>query len=620
MCSFYKIIGGGMATYSTRDFERMSPMELGETRSIEALPYAIKYLNKGGSNEVRLAASAIRKIATKDKNRCLVAIPYLINALDTDGPQARQYVLNTLLDLNGVEVQAYKDRLEQIIRRDPMSYNREAAEKILTRKITKIEATMKSPTEFKPIQLQGEQRKVLSLPLNVPIQIKGAAGSGKSTCAIYRALHLISANPDLFKQTRVGVFSYTNSLKNFLQASMPKDLDASAVTVITPHAWMYRFLDQQGFWKVHRVLKQNDKEIHLLQSIQDTKNQLPDANILNKPTAFFKDEIEWIKGRSIRDPKEYKATKRTGRGSQDRVTSSDKEIIWKTYSTYKSHLRQNGLVDFDDFPSATLGFIQNADHFSPPFTHIVIDEAQDLTPAILKLLKYLVDPDSNGITIIADTAQSIYNSGFSWSDVGINIRGGRTIELTKNYRNTKQIALAAKRILSGDPDYDTYSKSDLPIRKGRLPILACCKDQSSQLDLINRHLSTLDLVSSTVVVAQKDKRGAKSAAQYLKSMGHFPIEIIGQKESKFKDNGLYTCTLSSLKGLTFDHVILIDLNDGKIPYMKHDDGIDEQELARERRLLYMAMTRAKHSLLMSYVDEPSPFLCELDDRFCTVLQ
>ena len=142
---FNNIIGGGVATYSTKDFERMSPMELGETGRIKALPYVIKYLNKGGSNEVRLAASAIRKIATKDKNRCLIAIPHLINALDNDGPQARQYVLSTLLELNGVEVQAYKDRLEQIIRRDPKSYNREAAEKILIGKITKIEATIKSP-------------------------------------------------------------------------------------------------------------------------------------------------------------------------------------------------------------------------------------------------------------------------------------------------------------------------------------------------------------------------------------------------------------------------------------------------------------------------------------------
>jgi superfamily I DNA/RNA helicase len=609
-----------MTKYSTKDLERMSPMELGETRSIEALPFVVNFLDKGSANEVRLAASAIKKIATKYKSQCLIAVPNLINALDSDGPQARQYVLNTLLDLNGSEVQVYKERFEKIVKRDPKSYNRGAAERILFGTSSQSESKQKPEIDDKPLQLQGEQRKVLSLPLNIPIQIKGAAGSGKSTCAIYRALHLISANPDLFKQTRVGVFSYTNSLKNYLKASMPKNLDASAVTVITPHAWMYRFLDQQGFWKANSVIRHMDREAYIVKSIRETKSQFPVAKILNKPSDFFKDEIDWIKGRSLRDLEEYVATKRTGRGSQDRVTSSDKEVIWRTLCIYNSYLRENGLVDFSDYVLASLEIIENRERFSPPFTHIVIDEAQDLSPAALKLLRHLADPDFNSITIIADTAQSIYNSGFSWSDVGIHIRGGRTIELTKNYRNTKQIALAAKQILSGDPDYDSYSTSDMPTRDGSLPVLAHCKDQSSQMDLINRHLSTLDLVKSTVVVAHKSRRGAQLAAQHLKSMGHFPIEIIGSKGSQFKDNGLFICTLSSLKGLTFDHVILIDLNAGQIPYMKRDDGIEDEEEARERRLLYMSMTRAKYSLLMSSVGKPSPFLYELDDRYCKMIQ
>jgi superfamily I DNA/RNA helicase len=609
-----------MSKYSTKDLERMSPMKLGETGSIEALPFVVNFLDKGSVNEVRLAASAIKKIARKHKSQCLIAVPNLINALDSEGPQARQYVLNTLIDLNGSEVQVYKEHFEEIVEHDPKSYNREAAKRILFGTSSQSESKQEPEIDDKPLQLQGEQRKVLSLPLNIPIQIKGAAGSGKSTCAIYRALHLISSNPDLFKQTRVGVFSFTNSLKNFLEASMPKDLDASAVTVITPHAWMYRFLDQQGFWNANSVIKQMDKEGYIVQSIRETQSQFPEAKILNKPSGFFEDEIDWIKGRSLRDLEEYKATKRTGRGSQDRVTSSDKEVIWKTLSIYTSYLRKNGLVDFSDFVLASLDFIENRGRFSPPFTHIVVDEAQDLSPAALKLLRHLVDPDFNSITIIADTAQSIYNSGFSWSDVGINIRGGRTIELTKNYRNTKQIALAAKQILSGDPDYDSYSTSDMPTREGSLPVLARCKDQSSQMDLINRHLSTLDLVKSTVVVAHRGRRGAKLVGQHLKSMGHFPIEIIGSKGSQFKDNGLFTCTLSSLKGLTFDHVILIDLNAGQIPYMKYDDGIEEEEEARERRLLYMSMTRAKDSLLMSSAGKPSPFLYELDDRYCTLVQ
>ena len=64
------------------------------------------------------------------------------------------------------------------------------------------------------IILTGEQKKVLTLPVEHPVLIKGAAGSGKTTVAIFRARHLMQTQTDLFRPTRVAVISYTNSLIN----------------------------------------------------------------------------------------------------------------------------------------------------------------------------------------------------------------------------------------------------------------------------------------------------------------------------------------------------------------------------------------------------------------------
>lgn len=52
---------------------------------------------------------------------------------------------------------------------------------------------------LKSINLTGEQKKVLFLPATNPIQIKGVAGSGKTTIAMYRAKHLLDTYSDLFR-------------------------------------------------------------------------------------------------------------------------------------------------------------------------------------------------------------------------------------------------------------------------------------------------------------------------------------------------------------------------------------------------------------------------------------
>lgn len=53
---------------------------------------------------------------------------------------------------------------------------------------------------LKKITLKGEQKKVLFLPPTNPIQIKGVAGSGKTTVALYRAKHLLETQTNLFKE------------------------------------------------------------------------------------------------------------------------------------------------------------------------------------------------------------------------------------------------------------------------------------------------------------------------------------------------------------------------------------------------------------------------------------
>ena len=77
--------------------------------------------------------------------------------------------------------------------------------------------------------------------------------------------------------------------------------------------------------------------------------------------------------------------------------------------------------------------------------------------------------------------------------------------------------------------------------------------------------------------------------------------------------GLFTCTMSSVKGLEFDHVFVCDVNESLIPYPPgFTDDNDELHISTERRLVYMCMTRARHTLHLISTGRPSRYLAEID--------
>ena len=314
---------------------------------------------------------------------------------------------------------------------------------------------------LKKIILKGEQKKVLFLPATNPIQIKGVAGSGKTTVALYRAKHLLETQNILFQEAKVIIFTFNKTLSAYIKSVSPyinggynkesdnispKTPDGLNVQVVNFHSWAYRFA---GI-KYNQTIMQRD-QIKIVRSIINQMDS-DTSNVLSKSPEFFQEEISWIKGKLFENKNEYLEAKRVGRGTSDRITKKDKIVIWDVYNKYNAELQDRGKVDFDDYAILCLNKINNSPNFSPPYTHIIIDEAQDLNKAQILTISKIVDHETNSLSIIADAAQRIYKSGFVWSEVGINVRGGRTIEFKKNYRNTVHIANAALSLLNHEND------------------------------------------------------------------------------------------------------------------------------------------------------------------------
>lgn len=486
---------------------------------------------------------------------------------------------------------------------------------------------------FKTIILEEEQKKVLRLPATNPIHIKGVAGSGKTTIALYRAKHLIETQSTLFQEAKVIVFTFNKTLAAYIKSLSPfvqggynneddkitsKKSSGLNVEVVNFHSWAYKFSKIE----YNQTIMQWEQVAIIKKIIKNMKSET--STILSKSPDFFQEEISWMKGQLLLDKEKYYEAKRTGRGTSDRVTNKDKVVIWDVYSQYNAELKNTGKLDFDDYAILCLEKIDSSSNFTPLYTHIVIDEAQDLNKAQILAISKTVSKETNSISIIADSAQRIYKSGFTWTEVGINVRGGRTVEFSHNYRNTLYIAKAATSLLSHEKD-----KSDFTVPKTTLkgkgkdkPKVGYFNSSIEQLNWLKAELDKLcsnHEISNTIVLHRSNK-GVESLKDFLLKNSYSVETVKSSQPVDYESKSIKICTMSSIKGLEFNNVFIVDLNDDILPFPPgfiNED--DEYHISTERRLLYTCMTRAKNNLYLLSSGVPSRYLNEIDSKYIDVI-
>ncbi|AOM79488.1 ATP-dependent helicase [Pedobacter steynii] len=481
---------------------------------------------------------------------------------------------------------------------------------------------------LKPIVLVGEQKRVLFLQVTEPIQIKGVAGSGKTTVALYRAKHLLDTQSNLFQDSKVAIFTYNKTLVKYINSITPfisggYRLDSEIIVPRKPigmnvfvtsfHKWAFAFIKENGNNLYGRTIMGNNQISWIERS--RLKFSASDASILKKSADFFSEEISWIKGKALITKEEYFDAKRVGRGTNDRVTRTDKETIWKIYLDYNAAIKASNFVDFDDYALLCLEIIDNTADMLKPFTHIIVDEAQDLSKAQISVISKIVSENTKSISIIADAAQRIYKSGFTWGEVGINVRGGRTVEFKTNYRNTIPIAKAAMSLLSNETETDEFTEIKPARRDGQKPIIGRFDDEEDQFSYLLLELNALknnEQLYSTVIL-HRNHVGISKIIDFLDENNFDHQELQKTDDIDFENDSIKVCTLSSVKGLEFENVFLVDLNDNVIPYPPGFSDIDDEyHISTERRLLYTSMTRARERLYLLSFGNPSRYLSEID--------
>jgi len=231
------------------------------------------------------------------------------------------------------------------------------------------------------------------------------------------------------------------------------------------------------------------------------------------------------------------------------------------------------------------------------YEHLMIDEVQDFSPVELAVLLETTTAQRS-VTMAGDTAQAIApEHGFTnWAALldDLGIPHERVEPLRVSYRSTREIVDCAEHVLGplmGDVR-PVAPRAGAPVEAFGF---ASAGEASELLSHALKELVRAEPTASVALVARHPEQ-ARLYYDALASAEVPNLRLVADQDFSFTA-GIDVTDVRQTKGLEFDIVILLDVNEASYPI--NDDA---------RRLLHVAMTRAAHQLWVTYTGTPSPLL------------
>lgn len=314
----------------------------------------------------------------------------------------------------------------------------------------------------------------------------------------------------------------------------------------------------------------------------------------------------------------YRDVPRLGR--KNRLGSKQRERVWPIFRLVYDLLEDQGLISL---PCVFGGVAKHyAKQEEKPFTHIIVDEAQDLGVPELRMLATIAAGRPDSLFFAGDLGQRIFQEPFSWKALGVDVRG-RSFTLKVNYRTSHQIRQTVDRLL---PEVVRDADGNEEDRKGTVSVFNGLNPQVEVFENKDREIHEVaDWIRSMIdegikpdelgifVRSNMELRRARAAVVKAAQM---PLELSARVEGREARVSIGTMHLA--KGLEFKAVVVMACDDEVLPLQERLEVVtDEQELDRvyetERHLFYVACTRARDRLLISGVKPASEFFADLKE-------
>ena len=297
-------------------------------------------------------------------------------------------------------------------------------------------------------------------------------------------------------------------------------------------------------------------------------------------------------------------------------------IFGPLHAEYQRRLKDR--IDFEDMITRAAEYVEYG-KYATPFKHILVDEFQDISRGRGRLVRALKarHPDAR-IFAVGDDWQSIYR--FAGSDINLMRNfasefGGifdeqsgihRVVDLGRTFRSVDRIAHAAKRFILQNPAQ--LKKTVIPSGAAKTPALRVVsifhRDTEQKLEQV---------IHSLASVSDRQK---KTSVLLLGRYRHLSPSALPRLQREHSHLDIEFKTIHASKGLEADHVIVLNLSRGRTGFPSEvvDDPLlslvspeaEPFENAEERRVMYVALTRARHTVtLIASALMQSAFIKEL---------
>ena len=480
--------------------------------------------------------------------------------------------------------------------------------------IEDLEKALEYPWEKWMLYLHPSQARVVQTTFKGPARVAGSAGTGKTVVALHRAARVLRDDPN----SRLLLTTFSRQLAASLQRKL------------------WQMFEDEALRRRVRVLSFDDLALELFTLINGYEPRLAKADfvenlirgaIAESGTNRFREQFissEWdhvVDAWQLKSLEGYETVPRIGR--RQRLGKSQRAALWPIFEKLISSLAVDARTTIATVKNSVFSHYQKQPR--KPFTHVIVDEAQDLSVPDLRLLSAIAPSSGNALFFAGDLGQRIFQEPFSWSKLGIDVRG-RSHTLKVNYRTSHQIRSTVDRLL---PDVLRDADGIESDRTGTVSVFNGPKPQVSIFSSINEEDEACRVIVKEWLDAGNQPgeiaifvREHLMLGRVRKLVAVLGVEISelsqsGESSFTFQKEKINIGTMHQAKGMEFKSVLVMGCNDDCLPLESRvDNARDVDELnsiiETERHLLYVSATRARENLLLTAIKPASEFLEDLN--------
>lgn len=467
-----------------------------------------------------------------------------------------------------------------------------------------------APWERWAVFLHPAQQGVVDRSYNGAARTSGSAGTGKTVVALHRAARLAQQTPD--GRLLLTTFSQplASALARKLAVLVGQDAPVLRRVTVAAYRTVADELYQLAFGR--RAVVASDEQV------DDALKKAAEAVGSQGFTPRFLSS-EWrhvVDAWQIADVDAYARVPRLGR--KNRMSAGQRERLWPVFAAVRASLTKRGLATWPEIYGRTAAYYAERD--TKPFTHIVVDEAQDLGVAELRFLAAIAPAGGDALFFAGDLGQRIFQQPFSWKDLGVDVRG-RSSTLTVNYRTSHQIRRMADRLLPSsvrDVDGNAVERDrTVSVFNGPPPDIqqfATEQAETAGLAAWIKQATGDGVLPAEIGLFVRTRAQLPRARAAVEAAGLTWLEL--SEHDQEAGGSVLIGTMHLAKGLEFKAAAVMACDDGVLPLQARLAAVaDETELddvyETERHLFYVACTRARDRLLISAVRPASEFIQDL---------